>query len=165
MQTLYDLAAEHQQLVNLAADNDEDFAAALADTLDANDQQIDDKIEATVIVARQLESDAEACKAEAKRLSERAKTLERNAGACRERVMWCMENIGKKSIKRPLFTITRQAGRQIAAIDSVDDLPDDYLVTKTTTAPDKKLILERLKAGEAVPGCHLDSGKPSLRVS
>lgn len=165
MQTLYDLAAEHQQLVNLAADNDEDFAAALADTLDANDQQIDDKIEATVIVARQLESDAEACKAEARRLSERAKTLERNAGACKERVVWCMENIGKKSLKRPLFTITRQAGRQIAAIDSVDDLPDDYLVTKTTTAPDKKLILERLKAGEAVPGCHLDNGKPSLRVS
>lgn len=165
MQSLYELTAEHQQLMNMAAENDEDFAAALADTLDAQSDQLEDKIEATIIVSRQLEADAEACKAEAKRLTERAKAFERNAQACKDRVLWAMEATERKSVKRQLFTITRAAGRPVAAIDDADALPDDYFVTKTTTSPDKELIIDALKGGEDVPGCHLDAGKPSLRVS
>lgn len=165
MQTLYELTAEHQQLASMAANDDDGFAEALADTLDASASQLDDKIEATVIVARQLEADAEQCRAEAKRLSDRAKVLERNAAACKERVMWCLEATERKSIKRTLFTITRQAGRPIVDIDDVDLLPADYIVTKTTESPDKRALLDALKAGLAVPGCHLGEGKPSLRIT
>ena len=165
MSSLYALTHEFQQLADMDAGNDEDFAAALADTLDAQSDQLEDKIEATIIVSRQLEADAEACEAEAKRLTERAKAFKRNAQACKERVLWAMEATERKSIKRQLFTITRSAGRPVVALDDADALPEDVLVTKTTTAPDKKLILDRLKAGEAVPGAHLDTGKPSLRIS
>lgn len=166
MSSLYALTNEFQQLANMDAGNDEDFAAALADTLDAQSDQLEDKIEATIIVSRQLEADAEACKAEAKRLTERAKAFERNAQACKDRVLWAMETTERKSIKRQLFTITRAAGRPVAVIDAdVDDLPREYVSTKVTRTPDKKLILECLKKGEEVPGAHLDTGKASLRIS
>lgn len=162
---LYQLTDEFQALAAMDAGDDDGFAEALAETLDAQGSQVEDKIEATIIVARQLEADAEACKAEAKRLTERARAFERNAKACKDRVLWAMETTGRDKIKRQLFTITRQAGRPIVDIDDVDLLPADYIVTKTTESPDKRALLDALKAGLAVPGCHLGEGKPSLRIT
>ena len=161
---LYQLTTEFQQLAEMDAGNDEDFAAALADTLDAQSEQLEDKIEATIIVARQLEADAEACKVEAKRLTERAKAFERNAKACKDRVLWAMETTGRDKIKRQLFTITRAKPRPVVEIDDEALLPSEYVIERVTRAPDKKALLEALKAGE-VTGAHLGESKPSLRVS
>ena len=164
MSSLYALTNEFQQLANMDAGNDEDFAAALADTLDAQSDQLEDKIEATIIVSRQLEADAEACKAEAKRLTDRARAFERNAKACKDRVLWAMETTGRDKIKRQLFTITRAKPRPVVEIDDEALLPSEYVIEKVTRAPDKKALLEALKAGE-VAGAHLGESKPSLRVS
>ena len=165
MSSLYELTSEFQALADMEAGNDEDFAAALDETLSAQGQQLEDKIEATIIVSRQLEADAEACKAEAKRLTDRAKAFERNADACRERVLWAMEATSRDKIKRPLFTITRAKPRPVLAIDDESLIPSDYVVEKVTRSPDKKALLDALKSGEKLPGVHVGESKPSLRVS
>lgn len=165
MTSLYQLTNEFQQLANMDAGDDEAFRQALDETLSAQGEQWEEKIEATIIVSRQLEADAEACKAEAKRLSERAAAFQRNADACKERVRMAMENTGKDKIKRQLFTITRVAGKPMCAIDDENALPADYVRVKETRSPDKRLILDALKAGETIPGCHLATGKDSLRIS
>lgn len=165
MASLYELANEFQQLASMDAGNDEDFAAALDETLSAQGGQIEEKIEATIIVSRQLEADAETCKAEAKRLNERAAAFQRNADACKERVRLAMENTGKDKIKRQLFTITRVAGRPVCAIDDEKALPADYVRVKETRSPDKRALLDALKAGQEIPGCHLATGQASLRIS
>lgn len=166
MSSLYALTHEFQQLANMDAGNDADFAAALEETLNAQDEQIEDKIEATIIVSRQLEADAEACKAEAKRLNERAAAFQRNADACKERVKIAMENTGKDKIKRQLFTITRVAGRDVCAIEDADKVPEQYTkLIPASRQPVKADILKALKAGEVIPGCRIDTGKSSLRIS
>lgn len=165
MTSLYQLTGEFQQLAAMDADNDDDFAAALAETLDAQSSQLEDKIEATIIVAKQLDADAEACKAEAKRLSERARAFERNAQACRDRVLWAMESTGREKIKRQLFTITRARPRPVLAVDDEALIPQKYIVEKISRSPDKKALLDALKSGDELPGVHLGESKPSLRVS
>jgi hypothetical protein len=117
-------------------------------------------------VARQLEADAEACKAEAKRLAGRAQAFERNAKACKDRVLWAMESTGRDKITRQLFTITRTKPRDICAIEDVGKIPEQYTkLIPESRQPVKADILKALKAGEDVPGCKLDSGKASLRIS
>lgn len=166
MQSLYALTNEFQQLIDMDADNDADFAEALADTLGATSEQLEDKIEATIIVARQLDTEAEACKAEARRLSERARSFERNAQACRDRVIWAMENTGRDKIKRQLFTITRAKPKKVCAIEDADKIPEQYTkLIPESRQPVKADILKALQAGEDVPGCKLADGKASLRVS
>src|SRR5690554_899843 len=128
MSSLYELTHEFQALADMEAGNDDDFAAALADTLDAQSDQLEDKIEATIIVARQLEADAEACKAEAKRLTERARAFERNAKACKDRVLWAMETTGRDKIKRQLFTI--KIGRATSELQSRPHLVCRLLLEK-----------------------------------
>jgi len=165
MSSLYELSQEYQQLLAMDAEDDEAFREALDETLAAQGEQWEEKVEATVIVARQLQADAEACKAEARRLSERAKQFERNAETCRERVRLSMEDLGKDKVKRQFFTITRVAGKPVCAIDDETALPSDYIRIKEVRSPDKAELLKALKAGEQIPGCHLASGKDSLRIS
>ena len=166
MQSLYALTNEFQQLIDMDAENDADFAEALADTLDATSEQLEDKIEATIIVARQLDTEAEAIDNEIKRLSARKKSIERNAQACRDRVLWAMENTGRDKIKRQLFTITRAKPRAVCAIEDAEKVPEQYTkLIPASRQPVKAEILKALKAGDSVPGCKLDEGKASLRVS
>lgn len=166
MTTLYQLEVEFQQLASMDAGNDDDFAAALDETLSAQGDQIEEKIEATIIVSRELEADAEACKAEAKRLSERAAAFQRNADACKERVLWVMEATGRDKIKRQLFTITRAKPRDVCAIEDSEKIPAQYTkLIPESRQPVKADILKALKAGELVPGAKLYKAKPSLRIS
>ena len=166
MQSLYALTNEFQQLIDMDAENDADFADALADTLDATSEQLEDKIEATIIVARQLDTEAEAIDNEIKRLSARKKSIERNAQACRDRVLWAMENTGRDKIKRQLFTITRTKPPAACAIENAEQVPEQYTkLIPASRQPVKSEILKALKAGESVPGCKLEEGKASLRVS
>src|SRR5690554_4252902 len=125
---LYQLTDEFQSLAAMDAGDDDAFAEALAETLDAQSSQVEDKIEATIIVARQLESDAEACKAEAKRLTERARAFERNAKACKDRALWAMETTGRDKIKRQLFTI--KIGRATSELQSRPHLVCRLLLEK-----------------------------------
>lgn len=166
MTSLYALTNDFQQLADMDAENDEAFAEALAETLDAQGSQLEDKIESTIIVARQLDADAEACKAEAKRLTERAKAFERNAQACRDRVLWAMESTGRDKIKRQLFTVTRTKPRDMCSIEDADKVPEQYTkLIPESRQPVKADILKALKAGEDIPGCRLDQSKPSLRIN
>jgi len=166
MQSLYALTNEFQQLADMDADNDADFAAALADTLDANSSQLEDKIEATIIVARQLDADAEAHDAEIKRLMARKKTLERNAQAFRDRVLWAMESTGREELTHQLFTITRVKPRVTCDVEHADQVPEQYTkLIPESRQPVKSDILKALQAGNEVPGCRLSEGRASLRVS
>ena len=44
-------------------------------------------------------------------------------------------------------------------IDDFDKLPADYKVTKTEVVGDKAGIYKALKAGETVPGAHLEDNR------
>ncbi len=168
MSNLYQLTGEYTRLLELADTDDgsdETFSEALATTMSVGGEQIEEKLENTLYVARSLEADAEACAAEAKRLSERAGRLRANAESCKGRVMQAMTDLGMDKVKRPLMSFTRVKGRQVCQVVDEAAVPEQYVKRKEVASVDKAAILKALKAGEEVAGCGLGEGKPSLRIS
>ena len=70
-----------------------------------------------------------------------------------------MEATGIKKISCPLFTINCVAGRDIAIIDNIDLLPDDYIDAEVVISAKKADITKSLKPGEDIPGTHLEKSK------
>jgi hypothetical protein len=62
-----------------------------------------------------------------------------------------------------LFKATVSAGRASVVVDNADSLPAEFKFTSVTITPDKKAIKAALEEG-AVPGAHLEDGRPTLRI-
>jgi len=166
MASLYNLNSEMRQLLSLAENGDESFGEALSDTIGVQSEMLEEKIEQTIYVAKSLQEDAEACKAEAKRLSDRARRLEGNAESCKQRVIDVMKERGHDKIKRPLITVTLAKPKKIVVIEEDAKLPTKYTkLIPASRQPVKADILKALQAGLKIKGCKLDDGKPSLRIS
>lgn len=165
MSNLYDLKNEYLELLGMDAGDEAEFQEALENTLGASREMTEDKLEKTLLVARSLESEADACKAEANRLAERAKRFSRNADACKDRVKQAMIETGITKVKRTLLSFTLVKGRDVCQVVDAKAIPAKYLVEKVSINPDKAAILKALKAGEEVEGCGLAEGAASLRIS
>lgn len=157
---LREIAQEYRQLAELLDTDDEGLAIAVRDTLEAIGGAFEEKAQAVVAIAQNLEADCAVIDAEIERLQAIKKTRISKADSLREN----MEATGIKKISCPLFSITLAAGREIAVIDSEDAIPDDLITVKTEIKPNKAEILRRLKAGEAVPGAHIERGQSSIRI-
>ena len=61
-------------------------------------------------------------------------------------------------IESPLLKISFRASESVE-IDDVDSIPAEYMVTKTTTQPDKVKLKSAIKAGELIIGAHIQVNK------
>lgn len=163
--TLYELTEEFEQLANMDAGDDEAFAQALADTLEATGEQLEQKIEGTIIVAKGYEGEAALIDQEIERLKKRKDTAQRRAEECKRRVIEALERTDRKKVVTHRFNITRVPGRPVAEILDASKIPPTYIKERVTTSPSKTDILAALKEGKKIPGAKLGESKPSLRVS
>lgn len=163
MPTLRELTKELSEIRDLALDPDVPIEA-IQDTMDGMEGIFNDKAINLVYVITNGDSDIDALDAEIGRLAARKKSIQGAQARLRDYLRFNMEASGIKKIESPLFTITLAAGRDIAVIDSADDLPDDYVNVKTTIAPAKADILKALKEGVDVPGAHIEKSRSSVRI-
>jgi hypothetical protein len=71
---------------------------------------------------------------------------------------------GACSIRSSTHTFSASPGRQSVTVTSAADVPPQ-LLHQPPPSPDKAKILQRLKAGDSVPGCELSNGtQPILTV-
>ena len=65
-----------------------------------------------------------------------------------------------------LMTVTLAKPRQVVCIADPDKVPEQYTkLIPSSRQPVKADIQKALKAGNEVPGCTLEDGAPSLRIS
>jgi hypothetical protein len=151
--TLRELTDQQLELLNMA-DVPEDV---LRDTLEGLEGAITAKAENIVAVINRLESDAEACKAEEKRLAELRRSREAHAKRLREYLKFHMERLGVEKIECPLFKIAIKSNPPAVKIEDESLIPLNY-----TRIPDpeidKAAIKRDLLAGKDVPGAVLESG-------
>jgi hypothetical protein len=151
--TLRELTDQQLELLNMA-DVPEDV---LRDTLEGLEGAITAKAENIVAVINRLESDAESCKAEEKRLAELRRSREAHAKRLREYLKFNMERLGVEKIECPLFKISIKANPPAVRIEDESRIPLNY-----TRVPDpeidKAAIKRDLLAGKDVPGAVLESG-------
>ena len=164
MSRLYEISEKYTELSALADSDDENMKEAVATTLECIEGDFNDKAQALVTVVHNMDSDVEAIDAEIKRLQARKTAIKNRQDSMRDYLRENMERTGIKKISCPLFTINCVAGREIAAINNEEEIPDEYMVVKTEIRPDKAAIAKALKDGVEIPGASLDRAKSSIRI-
>lgn len=156
---LYQLLHQFEELSNLDIDQE-----TLADTMEALEGEIQVKAENILRVVANMGGDITAVDNEIKRLQARKMALTHRKDNLKDYLRVNMEKSEIKKISCPLFAITLVAGRAMVEIDSVDDLPEEYVKTQVTFKPVKADILKAMKDGTDVPGAHLITSKSQIRI-
>ena len=95
-------------------------------------------------------------------LAERAQRYDRHSDGLRAAMLKMMQAGDLKKMALPEATISVRAGSPRVIITDETMVPED--LCRVTVAPDKRLIKERIDAGESVPGAVLSNSEPSLAI-
>tara|TARA_R110000772_G_scaffold225533_2_gene336168 strand:+ start:242 stop:736 length:495 start_codon:yes stop_codon:yes gene_type:complete len=161
---LYEISEQYRSIQDMADDEDESMILAIADTMEGIEAEFKDKAAAVVSVAFNIESDLEAIDVQIKRLQDKKKSIINRSDRLRSYLRHNMEATGIDKISCPLFAITLSKPSKLVQIDSESDLPEEFVRTKTVTAPDKIAIAKALKDGEPVLGASLVDGARRLTI-
>lgn len=153
MTTLYQISSEYMAVLDGGMVVDEDTGEVLFDdsNLDELQAAFEDKLEACALYLKNLESDAEAIKAEEKALADRRRTIERKAERMRDYVSSCVQDVAGCKFETPRVSLSLRKSKRVEVFD-LGAVPVDYVVRKETIQPDKKAIKDAIGSGESVPG-------------
>ncbi|MBO1583011.1 siphovirus Gp157 family protein [Bacillus sp. XF8] len=157
---LYDLTSNWNQLQMMIEDGVD--PSVLEDTLQAIEESIQDKVQNTALVIRNLEADVDAIKAEEKRLAERRKAIENNCKNLKDYLYQQMTAVEMKRIKGTIVTvgIQKNPASLNIALDAV--IPPEYMIPQPAKV-DKKALLTAIKDGMKWDGITLTQ-EESVRI-
>lgn len=158
---LYELTTAYQELLDHMTESEEDHPG-FADTLEAIDDAIEEKLNSTAIIIKTLEAQAKALKDEENRLAKRRKSYENNASRLKDYARQALESTGKAKVTGNTFTLRMQNNPPSAFITNELAIAAHYLIEQQPTI-DKKAMLDDLKNGIDVEGAELQQ-KKSLRI-
>lgn len=161
MSTLYQLTDAYQELLSMALDPDVD-PEALADTMEGLEGEIEAKADGYAKVMRELRAVADARKAEAKRLTDGAKSIEANIDRMKSALEAAMRLTGKTKFKTALFSYSIQKNPPALKIDMPDRVPAEFLIPQEPKV-DSAAIKRELKEGVVFEWCHLEQSE-GLRI-
>lgn len=162
---LYQLADEYQQALNVL-DDPELPEEVVRDTLEALKGGLVQKGQAVAAFALNLAAEIEALKAHEKRVAAKRRSLEGREEWLRTYLKASMERCGISEIKAidGTFTAKLGRGRPSVVIDDEKLIPDDSEFVRWTRSVDKTAIAAAIKAGQEVPGAHVET-RPTLRIA
>jgi hypothetical protein len=154
--TLYEIDSKISDLLEMiyedAETNGGEIADDMAEELEGLEMERTVKIENIACYVKNLDAEAEAIKAEEKRLAERRKTAENKAVRLREYLALALHGEDVYSSARVKLSWRKS---ETVEIENVDDLPEDYRRIKTVVEADKTAIKQAIKAGEDIAGAFL----------
>lgn len=152
---LYDIAEIYENLENI------DDEVAVAAAMDAVDAALEEKLESTAKVIRNLEAEADGLEAEEKRLKARKTAVKNRIADIKGYVQQNLEAIGKEKVTSGIFKWSIQANAPSVNILDETLIPDGYW--KVDRKPMKAEIKKAIEAGELTEGVELVRTK-SLRL-
>lgn len=160
MAALYEISERYRNLEALLEDETvpwetvREAAAAVEDEFKA-------KVETLGRMMLNMAAQIKAYQEEENRLAKRRGALERRLAGMKAYVMQQMERVGLTQV-RGIVPVRVQASAPHLVVDNPDLLPRECFIPLEPLL-DKAAVRERLKAGESLPGAHLEAGK-HLRV-
>lgn len=163
---LYDIPMEFAELENALLEAEGELTPELEKKFDDFLRSGKDKMEAGAMVVRGLALEAESCKAESKRLIERANSLETNGDRLKKLLLRALDTAFSGKIKTALFTIWGQTSAPVRSFDlapgvELEQLPVQFLRIKTELAKDA--VKDALAKGEAIPDDIIVTEMPGTR--
>lgn len=156
---LYQLADEFLEASQKLADLDLPDEV-VADTLEGLQLPLEQKAVSVAAFVRNIEASAEAIRHAEADMRARRTAIENRARRVRTYLQEQMARTGIKQIDCPLFRVSLRENPAAVVIDAESQIPDQFMVTPPMPepAPDKKAIAAAIKAGQDVPGAHLERG-------
>ncbi len=163
---LYEIPTEFAVLETALIERDGELTPELEKQLDDFLRAGKDKLEGGAMVMRGLEMEAEACRAEAKRLTDRASSIDSNVSRLKKLILYALDGAFGGKVKTALFTIWGQTSAVTVNIDlepgtDLAELPEPFVRTKRELAKDA--VKEAIKKGEAIPPEIIVSEVPGTR--
>ena len=152
---LYDIAEIYENLEYI------DDEVAVAAAMDAVDAALEEKLESTAKVIRNLEAEAEGLEAEEKRLKARKTAVKNRIADIKGYVQQNLEAMGKDKVTSGIFKWSIQANAPSVNILDESLIPDAYW--KIERKPMKTEIKKAIEAGKLTEGVELVRTK-SLRL-
>jgi hypothetical protein len=154
------MTAQYKALEDL--ESSEDLPAELIrDTLEALQGDLQDKCINVAKFIGNLDLTAEGIEFAANRMKARAAVLRKRAESLHAYLQINMQACGISKVECPYFTLQLKKNPPTVIIDHEASIPEKFWRQPDTPPKviDKKLIAAAIKAGEEVPGCHLNNGE------
>lgn len=152
---LYEIPEEYRKVLEGVQVDEETGEILGTDALVEFAGDLNETIKNTGLYLFELDSEAQQIDAQIKRLKARKDGMKRRADTLKNLMLDAMTSSGLKNVSDPLVTVyLRKSTATI--VDEMDILPKDLLRVKVETSPDLIAIGKKLKAGEVVPGAHLE---------
>lgn len=152
---LYEIPEEYRKVLEGVQVDEETGEILGTDALVEFAGDLNETIKNTGLYLFELDSEAQQIDAQIKRLKARKDGMTRRADTLKNLMLDAMTSSGIKKVSDPLVTVyLRKSTATI--VDEMDILPKDLLRVKVETSPDLIAIGKKLKAGEVVPGAHLE---------
>jgi hypothetical protein len=141
--------------------DDQTFAA-----LKTWEASLEVKAENLCLVKSRLEADQAYYKQVEEAAKSRRKTAERTWDNLKKYLAHVMKESGTTKIKKNdgLFTLSLTSGRPSVVIDRQEALPMDLVEVVEVYKPKTDSIMAKLKAGQEVPGAHLEIGDDYVTI-
>lgn len=152
---LYEIPDEYRKVLEGVQVDEETGEILGTDALVEFAGDLNETIKNTGLYLFELDSEAHQIDAQIKRLKARKDGMKRRADTLKNLMLDAMTSTGLTKVSDPLVTVyLRKSTATI--VDEMDILPKDLLRVKVETSPDLIAIGKKLKAGEVVPGAHLE---------
>lgn len=148
--TLYEMTSAANALYEMLCNNEID-EQTIADTLEA--MGAEDKLESYCKVIRQLESDAEAVKAEKSKLADKQKTIENSVVRMKLAVSEFLKAKGVQKENAGIFKVALSTSKSVEITDPTA-IPDEY-IKPAKIEFDKSALRKVLMSGESIAGAEL----------
>jgi hypothetical protein len=135
------------------------------DALALKADSLPDAVDDLLCVIKEVEIRAEARRAEAERLKQRAKRDEAVAGWFRTQILRVMQSQGKTKMETKHWRLSVAMPGGKPAMELVDVVPDNFQMEETVICPDKEAIRSALERGEVLTFARLVPKEPYLRIS
>jgi hypothetical protein len=161
MTQLYVLAQEYRAAAEKLADLDLD-AATVADTLDSISGELDQKLVAVAMIARNHEAAADARDAVIKDMQAHSKRDRETAAYLKSYALGAMQQTGRLKIPCSHFTLAVRDNPPAVDVFDAAQVPAEFMAPPPPApppAPDKTAIKAAFKAGRDVAGCRITQGQ------
>ena len=136
----------------------------LADTIEDMKGDFKEKAESILYILTNMNSQADAYKAEEKRLSDKRKSTEKQIERLKEYLLFNMQELNSGEINNGIMSASIRKGAPVLVISDEDLIPVEWKEIKTTVSTDKRGLLKALKDGEVVEGAEVGTGKNTLTI-
>ena len=154
--SLYDVALEGSLLEEFLTANEGELTPELEERFDRLLREGPERIEAAAIVAKELETDAQLCRMEAARLTQRRQSFEGQAERLRQRITVALDNAFQGKVKTPRFTVWAQTSPAQTYFDAAPEILERLSIESpelvcVERSLDKTKLREMVEAGEPIP--------------